>query len=421
MEKTAREGWVDAIRVLAIFMVVASHCGDNVPQAARLSAEYRTYGTVFNSLLRACVPLFVMLTGHLLLKSGKPCGPDVCWRRRIPRVAVPFLIWGAAHSLFPWIAGLCGGGLGRVRLFFAWADGDPSQTLGAGLLRCLGLLRNFNTYTSHLWYIYVVIGLYLYLPVFGAWVARATDREKRAALALWGASLFLPYIRAFLPAGPYPGQAYAWGACAWNEFHMLYSFAGFNGYLLLGHLLGRGRPLSPGRALAFALPAFAAGFAVTLTGFRAMLALPGATEAQQELFFTYCSPNVALMAAAVWVLMRRVPAGGRLLAHLADCSFCIYLTHYLFLGPVYRACRAAGLPEIPHLILSSALTLLAAWGLAALLRLLPGAYWLTGAKRTAPRAPRAAPRGGHGKGPDTETNPETNPEHSKGTKGPNDG
>ena len=28
-----------------------------------------------------------------------------------------------------------------------------------------------------------------------------------------------------------------WGSCSWNSFGMLYAFAGFNGYLLLGHYL----------------------------------------------------------------------------------------------------------------------------------------------------------------------------------------
>lgn len=62
---------------------------------------------------------------------------------------------------------------------------------------------------------------------------------------------------------------YIWGACSWNEFYMLYYFAGFNGYLLLGHYL-RSHTVSLGRTLAWGIPvciqipaAAAAAFAVS--------------------------------------------------------------------------------------------------------------------------------------------------------------
>lgn len=379
MQKT-REGWVDVIRFVAIFMVIASHCGDNVSQADRVLPEYKQLSSIFLSLLRPCVPLFVMLTGYLLLPI-KQMDLSTFYKKRIGRVAIPFVIWVVIHSLFGWGISLFGGDLDTVKGFFAWADADPSQTLSASLMRVVYGLRNFGTYTTHMWYLYVVIGLYLYMPIFSAWVKQATNKDKWLFATIWGATLFIPYIKAFVPSLPYPEQIYVWGGCAWNEFHMLYAFAGFNGYLLLGHLLGTLKMWSWMKTLAFSIPAYALGFWVTLTGFRSMLNRPNATEAQIELFFTYCSPNVLLMTAATWMLLRKIDWHNRILANLADCSFGIYLIHYTVLGPVYRLLEALALPKLVHLTVSSFVVLGITWGIIALLRCTPWSYALTGAAR----------------------------------------
>ena len=55
-------------------------------------------------------------------------------------------------------------------------------------------------------------------------------------------------------------------ACSWNEFYMLYYFAGFNGYLLLGHYL-RHHDWSLSKILLAGIPMFVGGFGVTFAWF----------------------------------------------------------------------------------------------------------------------------------------------------------
>lgn len=104
------------------------------------------------------------------------------------------------------------------------------QSLDVSLGYIAQMPFNFSLLDVHMWYIYLLIGLYLYMPVFSAWVEKASRKAQRWFLVAWGVTLFVPYYREFV--GPY-----IWGACSWNEFYMLYMFAGFNGYLLLGHYL----------------------------------------------------------------------------------------------------------------------------------------------------------------------------------------
>ena len=66
---SSRIVWADVVRLLAIFMVICAHCADpfNVSPQARLNPDFNFWGTIYGSLLRPCVPLFVMLTGMLIL------------------------------------------------------------------------------------------------------------------------------------------------------------------------------------------------------------------------------------------------------------------------------------------------------------------------------------------------------------------
>ena len=42
---------------------------------------------------------------------------------------------------------------------------------------------NFSIVDVHMWYIYLLIGLYLFMPVFSAWVEKASEKEKASAKA----------------------------------------------------------------------------------------------------------------------------------------------------------------------------------------------------------------------------------------------
>ena len=173
---------------------------------------------------------------------------------------------------------------------------------------------NFSNIGVHMWYIYLLIGLYLYLPIFSAWVEKASEKAKLSFLMVWGITLLVPYYQQFV-------APYLWGSCSWNNFYMLYYFAGFNGYLLLGHYL-RHRQFSWGKILGFGIPMFLIGYAVTYFGFTSVRALPEYSDELLELFFTYCSLNVAVMTIPVfWVCMKVTVTSHRiqlLLANLTD-------------------------------------------------------------------------------------------------------
>lgn len=351
--------WLDVVRFIAMFTVVCCHCTDPFnfyPGTAPNIGEIKLWGAIYGSVLRPCVPLFVMITGALLL----PVRGDAStfYKKRIPRVFYPFLIWSVLYNLFPWITGLLGLNPQIILDFFPYAGEEVmQQSFSVSLEYILMIPFNFSILAVHMWYIYLLIGLYLYLPVFSAWVEKASERAKLMFLLAWGVTLLLPYYYQFV-------SNYLWGTCSWNSFGMLYAFAGFNGYLLLGHYL-RNLDWSLGKILAIGLPMFVIGYAVTFFGFRYITALPEFSDEMLELFFTYCSLNVVMMTIPVFMLCKKVNFRSegirKALANLTLCGFGIYMIHYFFTGPSVVLVRTLGVPLGIQIPVASVFAFGASW------------------------------------------------------------
>lgn len=357
--------WLDVVRFIAMFTVVCCHCTDPFnfyPGTAPNIGEIKLWGAIYGSVLRPCVPLFVMITGALLL----PVRGDAStfYKKRIPRVFYPFLIWSVLYNLFPWITGLLGLNPQIILDFFPYAGEEVMrQSFSVSLEYILMIPFNFSILAVHMWYIYLLIGLYLYLPVFSAWVEKASERAKLMFLLAWGVTLLLPYYYQFV-------SNYLWGTCSWNSFGMLYAFAGFNGYLLLGHYL-KNLEWSLKKTLTIGIPMFAVGYAVTFLGFRVITALPEYTDEMLELFFTYCSLNVVMMTIPVFMLAKKVKVNSermkKALANLTVCGFGIYMIHYFFTGPSVVLMRAIDMPIGLQIPVAAILAFAVSWGLVWLI------------------------------------------------------
>lgn len=364
-QKSQHIVWLDVVRFIAMFTVVCCHCTDPFnfyPGAAPNIGEIKLLGAIYGAVLRPCVPLFVMITGALLLPVRG--NASTFYKKRIPRVFYPFLIWSVLYNLFPWITGLLGLSPQVILDFFPYAGEDVMrQSFSVAIEYILMIPFNFSILAVHMWYIYLLIGLYLYLPVFSAWVEKASERAKLMFLLAWGVTLLLPYYYQFV-------SNYLWGTCSWNSFGMLYAFAGFNGYLLLGHYL-KNLEWSLRKTLVIGIPMFIVGYAVTFIGFRHMTALPQCSDEMLELFFTYCSMNVVMMTIPVFMLAKKVKVSSekmrKALANLTVCGFGIYMIHYFFTGPSVVLVRAIDVPIGLQIPVAAVIAFAVSWGLVWLI------------------------------------------------------
>ena len=140
--------WCDAIRLLAFFMLLCCHAADPFYAAAAYATsgasvdpELVQWGTRWGSLVRPCVPLFVMLTGVLSLPVKGSM--ESFYQKRISRVLFPFLIWSVLYYMTPWFTGLLGLDSSVVIKLFSWAESD-SQSLADGLDKVIRIPYAFN-------------------------------------------------------------------------------------------------------------------------------------------------------------------------------------------------------------------------------------------------------------------------------------
>lgn len=155
---------VNLIRTFAIILVIIFHATTETAPVTNLSAseilELELAKDIYHSISQPGVPLFLMLSGALLLqpnKIGEPLG--VFFKKRAKRIAPPFLFWGIMYFLW--------------RIF---VNGEVLTTESV-------LQGALNGPYFHFWYFYALIGIYLLTPVLRIMVAYI-DRKTFTFLAV---------------------------------------------------------------------------------------------------------------------------------------------------------------------------------------------------------------------------------------------
>jgi len=269
-----------------------------------------------DSAVRACVPLFVMASSFLLFPVMRPTGEF--FRRRFFRVFLPFVLWCAVY---------------------VWHfDGNP-----------LGCLFNFPMATGgHLWFVPMLSGLYLLMPLLSPWAANVREKELRGWIVLWLFTTTFPFLRqlcgVLCGAPPFGVTPYLYGECPWNEFGTFQFVSGFFGYLLLGLYFRKFVPdFSWRKTFAFAVPVWLVGYAVVALPF--YFRIPGggvfpvtdtyAKVVDLETSWMFCSTGVVLTVIAYFLVLRKFNAAGwfygRVIRPLSEASYGTYLIHILVL------------------------------------------------------------------------------------------
>lgn len=349
-----RVGWVDFLRVLACFMVVLSHACD--PFVGQFDSDKTAFlnGAAIGSLMRPCVPLFVMMTGVLLLPvSERDSRLSSFYGRRLGRLVWPLVFWSV---MLP-VMGYC---------YFNYVNPDTANAmLSSGMYdterfipRMWTWIFNFNYDTTALWYLYMLVGLYLIIPILNAWLVSASRSDIRTVLFIWGISLCVPYVTMFAPALGYEGNYGNFGilgVCDWNAFGTFYYVSGFAGYLVLAYYLKK-YPLdwSPTKLYGLLIPMFLAGYAVTFGGFVWIQTQHPGDYAYLEIIWLFCGINVFMMTFPIFAIVRNMRIRpSRALTALASLTFGIYLVHFPFESAGYDLLAGSGLPHWLRISLSA--------------------------------------------------------------------
>ena len=331
--------WIDWLRVTAIFLVLTVHSTEPFYLGGEGSLIATKTDTVwvalFDSFARACVPLFIIASSFLQFPLHYSTGEF--FRKRAIRVLVPFALWTVVYAL-------------------VW--GEPVENFK-------DLLLNFNYAAGHLWFVYMLVGIYLLIPMLSPWAERVSKRELQVYLAICFFTTFIPFVRQAVGGDapviygtsgiPNFAKFPLWGECSWNAYGIFYYFSGFIGYLLLGLYIRRFvGDLSWKKTVVYGIIPWLVGFCICFFGFIYLVSLSAASAdyplegavgmaALWETPWFYDSTGVALMALG-WILVyKKISSEGRCYSGLAlplsKASYGVYLCHMLILAPLSGCIR----------------------------------------------------------------------------------
>ena len=346
---------LDLLRVIACYMVIQVHSGEfyyigNIGQT--LNTLDAHWVGCYNSICRSCVPLFVMLTGYFLFPVNDL---GIFLKKRMGRVAIPFIIWCVLYAVY----------------FYATSQG----TLKAELLNIPKIAVNFGTDIGHLWFVYMLLGVYLFAPIISPWVQTANRKSIEYYLLLWAISLCLPYIHLIFPE--------IWGEAFWNHTPTLYYFSGFMGYAILAAYFKRfhaeARPWN-----------YTVGALLIITGYAitaAVFLLRLSTEKfvwTLELSWGFETINVAMIATGLFLMIKNIniskpdSRGWLLLFDVSAKSYGIYLAHIMVLNAVHSWLNPHFSSAAIKVPLIALLTFILTYIAIKILSYLPKSKWLIG-------------------------------------------
>ncbi len=357
--------FLDYIRVFACFLVMLVHASENFygapgstdmagPQSFLANEADRLWVSVYDGFSRMAVPLFMIVSAFLLVPMKEGQTAMQFYRRRALRILPAFFIFMIIYSTVPML----------------WGQID-SATASTDLSR---ILLNFPTLAGHLWFMYPLISLYLFIPVISPWLAKVSAREERWFIGLFLISTCMPYLQRWF------GEI--WGQCFWNEYHMLWYFSGYLGYLVLAHYIRVHLSWDSGKRMKIGAISMAAGAILTILSFY-IQAIPGKLHStpEIEIGWSFCTINCVLLTAGTFLLftcIRRSKAP-RLISELSNLSYGMYLMHILWLGFWVKILKTGlALPTVEAIPAIAISCFISCFATAKLLTYIPGGNWVLG-------------------------------------------
>jgi len=334
----------DLIRSVAMFLVILLHSAVEphpiVTQPDQAEVIRWWTVTIYDALSHYGVPLFIMVSGALLLQPWKKEPLRVFLKKRFNRIALPFFSWSAIYFIYRY-------------------------TVQNEALTLTSIVNGLETGAYyHFWFIYVIVGIYLITPLLRVLITHADRHLIKYSLVLW-----------FIATGIIPLIGLFHSNILENRVFLHLEWVG---YFVLGYYLLKTkiRPI-------FLYIAFFGGLIYTLIGtYLIQLTLGGANS---WFFLEPISANMIVISVSMFLMLRNVsatkiqnkfPKFSKLLRLISQNTLPIYLMHIIILETFqngYLGIRISvnTLPpawEIPFL---AVITLFICLGIALALKKIP--------------------------------------------------
>ena len=343
--------WLRASACLMVMLVHASECVYSDDYSFSFPSELARWSVMFiQGFVRPiAVPLFLMASAYLLVPVKGGTGSFL--KKRYARVGIPFIVFLFLYAFLPAVWGE-----------FSWAEAW-ANVKQAGI--------NFIPRESHLWFVYMMLGLYLVMPVISPWLEKVGKKEEQFFLGIWAFTLCFYWIRdAFGPI---------FGECWWNPYPLFYYVSGFVGYILLGHYIRVHLKWSDKKKTAVCIPLILACYLFGMYQFyhRSFIV---STPQELEMHWQNDTIVAGLMSAGVFLLFSMIRTAGRcypLVRKISGASYGMYLMHMLLLPSIFGLLSPV-LPVPATIVLTAVITFVLSFVLSYLIGRLPFGKYLVG-------------------------------------------
>jgi len=305
--------YADLLRIFAAFSVIINH----IP---RFQSEIASFNwqidNIFYSIVSFDVSVFIMLSGMFNLRSDNLNDSEYGkFFKKSLKMAVALVFWSVLYNILP----LC-----KIILKGESMASLDLMSIPAKILSCEP--------RTHLWYLYLIIGLYLFTPLLKLFVKNASKKDFEYWLLLY-ATLGLG-INFYNTIGAKLNEL-----CNYLPSIIYFPFlelSGYLGYYIAGYYFSK-YTLSRNVKIFIYIMALISLF-ITIIGTSIMSSSAG--KLSLELYnFTQSKPTTMFISFAVFIVFKDIfeqrnftSKQQNIIKHFAGCTFGIYLLHWLILG-----------------------------------------------------------------------------------------
>lgn len=315
--KVKRDLSLDVMRFFSICAVVMIHVASRLTDAPQDSGFF--WGNIFNSLSRFAVPVFMMITGSLLLDESREITCRTAFSKYFLKVLSLFMIWSAIYTIIFHI-------LLPLRNS---ASPDFSQ-----------LITAFFKGHYHFWYLYALMSFYIAMPILKKLTKKGNEKKVTVLI------LTLIAINSLIPAADLLYDSFS--------IYELYTKSGirtlfgFYLYFLSGWLF---KSISLSKIARAALYS-TGGLSLLLT----VILTYTLSKAKGSFINLYDNlyPNTIIFSFAVFVffsnLFKKADSLHPIISDISRLSFGIYIIHPIILE---LFCEKSFMPQNPLLYIIS--------------------------------------------------------------------
>lgn len=312
-ERSDRKIHIDLLRILACFSVIMLHSSSQHWYELPVTDYRWIICNTYDALFRFGVPVFVMISGALFLGREREVDLKRLYRKNILRLVTAYWFWSFMYGL--WDCREWFGAEGTV-----WQDYVMEFLLGR----------------YHLWFIPMLAGIYVILPILKTWTEHASRKQVEYFLVLF---LILQIGVATLKI---PGLSSM--AELILQFINVELACSYVGYFILGYYLQKYRPGKTERKRLYLLGGVGAICAMLVSA--GVSGWKGWTNAAA---FDSFSLFTCLVSVALFVFFQEKVSGWKCgdrmykrVRELSANTFGVYLVHIL----IMEALQSAGLDSM---------------------------------------------------------------------------